>query len=69
VDELDIREIESLRLDEELTVMRWRTERLVELGYALGEAARLALSTVDLHELERLIAKGCPLDLAVRIAV
>jgi hypothetical protein len=68
VDELDNREIESLRLDEELTVMRWRTERLVELGYALGEAARLALSEVDVHELERLIAKGCPLDLAVRIA-
>jgi hypothetical protein len=58
----------TLRLDEELTVMRWRTQRLVELGYALGEAARLALSDVDVHELERLIANGCPLDLALRIA-
>jgi hypothetical protein len=57
-----------LRLDEELTVVRWRTERLLELGYGLREAAGLALSEIDIHELERLIALGCPPETAVRIA-
>ena len=55
-------------LDHELIVMGWRTERLVGLGYDLPEAASLALSEVDLHELERLIGKGCPPATAVRIA-
>jgi hypothetical protein len=30
--------------------------------------ALLALSDVDLHESERLIGKGCPVETAVRIA-
>jgi hypothetical protein len=68
VDELDTQDLESLGLDDELTVMRWRTERLHGLGYGLREAAHLALSAIDIHELERLIAKGCPLETAVRIA-
>ena len=55
-------------LDDELIVMRWRTERLVGLGYELPEAASLAISEVDVHELERLIGKGCPPATAVRIA-
>ena len=55
-------------LDDELIVMRWRTERLVGLGYGLQEAASLAISEVDVHELERLIGKGCPPATAVRIA-
>ena len=56
------------RLDDELNVLQWRIERLVVLGYELREAAFLAISQVDVHELERLIAKGCPLATAVRIA-
>jgi hypothetical protein len=55
-------------LDDELIVMDWRTERLVGLGYNLPEAASLVLSEVDVHELERLIGKGCPPTTAVRIA-
>jgi hypothetical protein len=55
-------------LDDELIVMDWRTERLVGLGYEPPEAASLALSEVDVHELERLIGKGCPPATAVRIA-
>ena len=55
-------------LDDELVVTRWRTERLVRLGYELREAASLALSKVDVHELERLIGNGCPPATAVRIA-
>jgi len=68
VDELDTLASEWRRLDDDLTVLRWRTERLIALGYELREAAFLAISRVDIHELERLIGKGCPPATAVRIA-
>jgi hypothetical protein len=68
VDELDTRGSAWRQLDEELQIMRWRTERLLALGYRLREAAFLALAEVDIHELERLIESGCPLETAVRIA-
>ena len=59
---------ELRRLDDELEVIRWRTQRLLRIGYELHEAARLALSRIDIHELEHLIGNGCPLETAVRIA-
>jgi hypothetical protein len=55
------------RLDDDLTVLRGRTERLLALGYELREAAFLAISQIDIGELERLIGKGCPRETAVRI--
>jgi hypothetical protein len=54
-------------LDEELRLLRWRTERLTALGFDFPRAVCLACSPVDIHELERLITKGCPLGTAVRI--
>ena len=54
--------------DDELIVMDWRTERLVALGYDLPQAISLAISEVDVHEIERLIGNGCPPATAVRIA-
>ena len=68
MDELNTLASEWRRLDDDLTVLRWRTERLIALGYELREAAFLAISRVDVHELERLIEKGCPPATAVRIA-
>jgi hypothetical protein len=68
VDELDAREIEWRRLDDDLRLARWRAERLFTLGYELGRAVSLAISEVDIHELERLIDHGCPPETAVRIA-
>jgi hypothetical protein len=68
MDALDHLESEWRRLDDDLAIVGWRTERLLALGYGLREAAFLALSQVDLHELERLIANGCPPATAVRIA-
>ena len=56
------------RLEEELAVVDWRTSRLRALGYGVRDAALLALSPVDVHDLERLIARGCPPETAVRIA-
>jgi hypothetical protein len=41
---------------------------LLALGYPLRDAAYLALSDVDLHEIERLIDHGCTAETAVRIA-
>ena len=68
MDELNTLASEWRRLDDDLTVLRWRTERLIALGYELREAAFLAISRVDVHELERLIENGCPPATAVRIA-
>jgi hypothetical protein len=68
MDELDLRDADWARLDDELEITRWRTERLLALGFSLREAAFLALTEVDVHELERLIAAGCPRETAVRIA-
>ena len=67
MDELDL-DSEWRRLDHDLTVLRWRTQRLVALGYELQQAAFLAISQIDVHELERLIGRGCPPKTAVRIA-
>ena len=60
-------EIEWNAVDDRLELARWRTERLTALGYDTARAIILACSTVDVHELERLIARGCPLATAVRI--
>ena len=68
MDELDTLAGEWPRLDDDLALVRWRSERLVALGYELREASFLAISRVDIHELERLIGKGCPPATAVRIA-
>ena len=68
MDELDTLDSEWRSLDDDLTVLRWRTERLVALGYDLREATFLAISQIDVHELERLIGRGCPPATAVRIA-
>lgn len=57
-----------LRLDDALKLVRWRTDRLLALGYPLREAASLARSDLDRHELEHLIEKGCPTEIAARIA-
>jgi hypothetical protein len=69
VDELETLSGESRRLDDDVTLMRWRTERLIALGYEVREATSLAIARVDVHDLERLIKKGCPPATAVRIAV
>lgn len=55
------------RLNDDINVLHWRTERLIDLGYPRRKAARLAVTSIDTHELERLIHMGCPPDTAVRI--
>lgn len=45
----------------------WRLEYALSLGYSIENAESLAVSDADLHLLERLIGRGCTLDLAARI--
>ena len=68
MDEANMVDVDWRRLDEELDVFRWRSQRLLGIGYEPEKAAGLASSHVDIHELEHLIANGCPLETAVRIA-
>jgi len=49
-------------------VAEWRYEQLRAAGYPESEAAELAgRDDVDLHLAERLLAEGCPSELALRI--
>ncbi|MFY9578734.1 MAG: hypothetical protein WAQ33_05370 [Gaiellaceae bacterium] len=49
-------------------VVGWRCERLVEAGFALLLAARIARDAhYDLHALIELVERGCQPELAVRI--
>lgn len=49
-------------------VVRWRREQLVDSGFPLPLAARLAKDArYDLHALIELTERGCAPELAVRI--
>ena len=54
--------------DEERTVIRWRIAALREAGYDWSAAMILAVHRdVDLHAARDLVARGCPVDTALRI--
>jgi hypothetical protein len=42
----------------------WRTRRMISLGADAELAADIAASTADVHDIERLLDAGCPLQLA-----
>ena len=49
-------------------LVRWRRQQLVDAGFPLPVAARLASdSRYDLHALIELVERGCAPDLAARI--
>ena len=49
-------------------VVSWRRDQLVQAGFALPIASRLARDgRYDLHALLELVDRGCAPDLAVRI--
>jgi len=49
-------------------VFRWRSEQLVETGFSLPLAARIASDpSYDLHALIELVERGCPPKLAAQI--
>jgi len=53
--------------DEELSVQSWRAEQLQRLGLS-HVLAEMFAGLVDWHEIAALIARGCPLELALEIA-
>jgi hypothetical protein len=63
----EVEELEEERIDqEEARVCDWRFDRLGRLGLD-AERLDVAASDVDVHDVERLLAMSCPLDLAIRI--
>jgi hypothetical protein len=68
MDDFDTEDRDWRLLEDELGALRWRIRRLMVLGYEMLEAAYLAVSGVDVNELETLIASGCPPRTALRIA-
>lgn len=59
----------SHQLGDEGGAQRTRSRRLRLLGYDPSQAAALAMTNVDIDQVERLLGSGCPHDLAVRIAL
>jgi hypothetical protein len=61
-------QFENLAEPEVETVLCWRFERLVSVGFAAGEAAILASHVeIDLHCATDLVSRGCPHEMALRI--
>jgi hypothetical protein len=54
---------------EENRVARWRFDQFRWLGFGDEHAWLLVFSDADLHETRSLVAAGCPLDLALKIAM
>jgi hypothetical protein len=54
-------------LAEDAGVFLWRFQRSLEMGFGRPMADRIAITQIDLHELERLISLGCPRRTAYRI--
>ena len=52
----------------ETQVVMWRRDQLVASGFPLPLASRVARDPrYDVHELIELVARGCPVGLAVQI--
>lgn len=52
---------------EDAVVRRWRREQFLAMGFAPVEARRLTARGVDVGDMRRLLAAGCPLETARRI--
>jgi hypothetical protein len=53
--------------DERVKVESWRLHILIEAGYPLPLAERLAHSSADLHQAVNLVKSGCIPELAAEI--
>ena len=54
--------------EEELLVHNWRVDRLTRLGVP-GSLAQVYADRLDWHQVARLVQRGCPPRLALRIAL
>jgi hypothetical protein len=53
--------------EERMIVRRWRFEQFIELGFTENDSATLAETHVDLSLVRRMMAAGCPVEIASRI--
>jgi hypothetical protein len=61
-------ELHVLENTEQHLIERWRTEELERAGYGHRAAGRLATrQDIDLHQAIRLLERGCPPELALKI--
>ncbi|MBX5474515.1 MAG: hypothetical protein IRZ20_05825 [Thermoleophilia bacterium] len=60
-------EVAEPELDERSKVESWRLHVLIEAGYPLPLAERLAVSDADLHVAVELVDKGCAHETAAAI--
>jgi hypothetical protein len=61
-------ELQILEETEQMQIELWRSEELERAGYSHRAAGRLAArQDIDLHLAVRLLERGCPPDLALRI--
>ncbi len=64
----DVTAVEAERRDERAKVEGWRLHVLIEAGYPLPLAERIAQSGADLHDAVTLVAeRGCTPELAAEI--
>jgi hypothetical protein len=56
-------------LPEQARVRRWRRSQFLALGFTASDATVLTKAPVDLGEVRRLVAAGCPHDVARRIVL
>lgn len=52
----------------ELQRWQWRCHVLMQVGYDASDAMALVSAGTDVYLVQRLVGKGCPLNLASRIA-
>lgn len=62
-----VEEREAERITDAVCVRRWRRKQFRDMGFSLREAQQLTKSPVDLGEMRRLLAAGCPPDTAQKI--
>ena len=60
-------EVRRSGLPEATRVRRWRRAQLLALGFTASDANALTKAPVDLGEVRRLIAVGCPHEVVRRI--
>jgi hypothetical protein len=60
-------QILELPVDEQSKVESWRLHVLIEAGYPLSLAERLAVSEADLHAACEIVARGCAHETAAEI--
>jgi hypothetical protein len=63
----EMTEVLEPEVDERSKVESWRLHVLIEAGYPLGLAERIAASDADLHLAVEIVDKGCAHEVAAAI--